>query len=274
LSALAPESFGPFSIVAAPHRVRDFVVATGDDPERWTDHAPPGFAAVALIAVASALFERAMTRYAAVVHTRQRFDWEGPLEVGRTLEVTGEIISARDRSGTTLVEFAAAAPGWMTSTSHFLMAETSAAELAELVEPSPDARAHSEVPTPQRVPEVGEALPVLAKSASRSDILRYAAASGDWNPIHWDHQTAVAAGLGGVIAHGLLSASWIAQAAARFSARPDPLGYLDLRFRSPLRPNVPAIVGGTVASVAPLALDQAITVAGDVAVSARAQVNE
>lgn len=41
---------------------------------------------------------------------------------------------------------------------------------------------------------------------SRTDIVRYAGASGDFNPIHHDETFARAAGLPGVMAHGMLSA--------------------------------------------------------------------
>ena len=81
-------------------------------------------------------------------------------------------------------------------------------------------------------------------------------------------------GLGGVIAHGLLTASWMAQAAARFSTRSDPLAFLDVRFRRPLRPADAGIVGGSVAGVAPLVLDQTLTVDGHPAVTAKVGVNE
>ncbi|MGL3150364.1 MaoC/PaaZ C-terminal domain-containing protein [Microbacterium sp. A82] len=41
---------------------------------------------------------------------------------------------------------------------------------------------------------------------SRADIVRYAGAGGDFNPLHHDETFATRAGLGSVIAHGLLTA--------------------------------------------------------------------
>jgi acyl dehydratase len=111
-------------------------------------------------------------------------------------------------------------------------------------------------------------------SASRADLVAYAAASGDLNPIHWDHGAARAAGLPGVIVHGLLMAAWVAGAAARHSEAPDPLRGMRLRFRRPLRPGVPAQVEGRVAgrddAGADLAL--AVTAGGDALVTASARV--
>jgi acyl dehydratase len=40
---------------------------------------------------------------------------------------------------------------------------------------------------------------------TRADLVRYAGASGDFNPIHWSDRTATAVGLPGVIAHGMLT---------------------------------------------------------------------
>ncbi|MDX6261350.1 MAG: hypothetical protein QOH84_3038, partial [Kribbellaceae bacterium] len=37
------------------------------------------------------------------------------------------------------------------------------------------------------------------------DLVRYAGASGDFNPIHWNDRMAAALGLPGVIAHGMLT---------------------------------------------------------------------
>ncbi len=38
-----------------------------------------------------------------------------------------------------------------------------------------------------------------------SDLIRYAAASGDFNPIHYDSESARSAGLPGVVVHGMLN---------------------------------------------------------------------
>lgn len=38
-----------------------------------------------------------------------------------------------------------------------------------------------------------------------SDLIRYAAASGDFNPIHYDSESARSAGLPGIVVHGMLN---------------------------------------------------------------------
>ena len=40
-------------------------------------------------------------------------------------------------------------------------------------------------------------------SSPAADLIRYAGASGDFNPIHWSDRIATSVGLPGVIAHGM-----------------------------------------------------------------------
>lgn len=49
---------------------------------------------------------------------------------------------------------------------------------------------------------------------TRADLVRYAAASGDPNPIHQDEEVARSVGLPGVIAHGMLTMALAARAVA------------------------------------------------------------
>jgi acyl dehydratase len=53
--------------------------------------------------------------------------------------------------------------------------------------------------------EAGQELPPLSVRVTRADLVRYAGASLDFNPIHWNEKVALDAGLPGVIAHGMLT---------------------------------------------------------------------
>ena len=56
----------------------------------------------------------------------------------------------------------------------------------------------------------GDKLPELVKEpVSRTQLVKYAGASGDYNPIHYDDEAARAGGLEGVIAHGMLSMGFL-----------------------------------------------------------------
>jgi acyl dehydratase len=51
--------------------------------------------------------------------------------------------------------------------------------------------------------EVGTEIPVRSYQVDRANLVMYAGASGDFNPIHWRESTAKAVGLPDVIAHGM-----------------------------------------------------------------------
>ncbi|SER94274.1 Acyl dehydratase [Propionibacterium cyclohexanicum] len=57
----------------------------------------------------------------------------------------------------------------------------------------------------------GDQLPALELTVTRADLIRYAGASTDFNPIHWSDRHARALGLPGVVAHGM----WTMGAALR-----------------------------------------------------------
>ncbi len=53
--------------------------------------------------------------------------------------------------------------------------------------------------------QVGDELPPLSVHVRRADLVRYAGAALDFNPIHWNERIAKSVGLPGVISHGMLS---------------------------------------------------------------------
>jgi acyl dehydratase len=52
---------------------------------------------------------------------------------------------------------------------------------------------------------VGTELPEQVVRVTRADLVRYAGASLDFNPIHWNEKVAADVGLPGVIAHGMFT---------------------------------------------------------------------
>lgn len=62
-------------------------------------------------------------------------------------------------------------------------------------------------------PEKSDSLTTWDRSADLPDLVRFAAASEDFNPIHYDNDAARAAGLDGLILPGLLKAGWLADLA-------------------------------------------------------------
>lgn len=82
--------------------------------------------------------------------------------------------------------------------------------------------------------EVGDKLPRQVFQVTRADLVRYAGASGDFNPIHWSERTAVGVGLPGVIAHGMLTMALAGRAVAAWAGRSDNLVDFGVRFTRPV----------------------------------------
>lgn len=236
--------FGPEPVRWCREKVSEFVVATGDAPDLWVDEAPPGMAAAALFVVAAPLLS--LLSDASVVHGEQTFSWRKPLVVETDHEVVGQVTRLRERGGVSFVTFGLTVSGpegvVVEGRSTFLVSPAGPAEadVSPGVEPAPAGRGSFE-PLEER-PVVGDFGP-LARSASRIDLVRYAGATRDWNPIHWDHAAAVAAGLAGVVCHGLLQVAWMLQPFTSPGAAPVAGGRF--RFRRPLLAGAQAYLSGS-----------------------------
>jgi acyl dehydratase len=81
---------------------------------------------------------------------------------------------------------------------------------------------------------VGTELPPLTVTLRRDDLVRYAGASGDFNPIHWSDRMAAALGLPGVIAHGMLTMASAARVVTDWLDDPSDLIEYGVRFTKPV----------------------------------------
>lgn len=68
---------------------------------------------------------------------------------------------------------------------------------------------------------------------TRADLVRYAAASGDPNPIHQDEEVALSVGLPGVIAHGMLTMALAARAVETWFPGSEVVGF-GCKFTNPV----------------------------------------
>ncbi len=57
----------------------------------------------------------------------------------------------------------------------------------------------------------GQDIPTLPKVAHSLMLVKWAGASGDFNPHHYEHEFAMSQGTNGVIVHGLLKHAWLIQ---------------------------------------------------------------
>lgn len=225
ISSLENRVFGPKDFRFCVEKVHDFVDATGDDRRRWTESAPPAFVSAALFVVAPDLL--GLLDGHSVLHGDQSFNWSGPLGLERDVKVKGTVTRVRERGETAFVTFALEVidgdGGILASGESLFLVSKSGGE------------ASSAGASPIGVSADGS--PVGSqRSASRADLVKYAAATRDWNPIHWDHGVAADAGLDSVVVHGLLEAAWALQVAAEDSPGPFPVATARFRFKNPLPP--------------------------------------
>ncbi len=81
---------------------------------------------------------------------------------------------------------------------------------------------------------VGAELPEQVFPVTRADLVRYAGASGDFNPIHWNERVATEVGLPGVIAHGMFTMALAGRVVTRWAGDPGALVEYHVRFSRPV----------------------------------------
>jgi acyl dehydratase len=81
---------------------------------------------------------------------------------------------------------------------------------------------------------VGETLPTRSFPISRADLVRYAGASGDFNPLHWNARFAVGVGLPDVIAHGMFTMATAARLVTDWVGDPGAVLDYSVRFTRPV----------------------------------------
>lgn len=82
--------------------------------------------------------------------------------------------------------------------------------------------------------EVGTELPAQVFPVRRDTLVRYAGASGDFNPIHWNERVAKSVGLPDVIAHGMLTMAEAARVVTDWIGDPGAIVEYGVRFTKPV----------------------------------------
>jgi acyl dehydratase len=96
----------------------------------------------------------------------------------------------------------------------------------------------------------GAEIPEVRVTPDKYLTVRYAGASGDFNPIHIDEEFARAVGLPGRILHGLWTMAQVARAQTEAAGGPEHLKRLSVQFRGMGLPEQEVVVSGTVREVA------------------------
>ncbi len=97
--------------------------------------------------------------------------------------------------------------------------------------------------------QVGEQIPEVKITPDKYLTVRYAGASGDFNPIHIDEEFAKMVGLPGRILHGLWTMAQVARAQTEAAGGPERLKRLSVQFRGMGVPEQEVTVSGTVREV-------------------------
>ncbi len=93
---------------------------------------------------------------------------------------------------------------------------------------------------------VGDELPkYVHEKVTRTDLVKYAGASGDYNPMHHDETLAKAVGLPSVFAHGMFSMGLLSNVLVAFGGA-GSVKRFDVQFRSITWPDDPVTCTGKV----------------------------
>ena len=82
--------------------------------------------------------------------------------------------------------------------------------------------------------EKGQDIGLRTVELSRASLVRYAGASGDFNPIHWNERFAQSVGLSGVIANGMLTMGTAVQLVSDWVGDPGAIVDYQTRFTKPV----------------------------------------
>jgi len=78
--------------------------------------------------------------------------------------------------------------------------------------------------------EPGTQIAPKSYRVTRLDLVKYAGASGDFNPIHWSERIARSVGLPGVIAHGMYTMAQAGKFVAEWAGDPGAVTEFGVRF--------------------------------------------
>jgi acyl dehydratase len=82
--------------------------------------------------------------------------------------------------------------------------------------------------------DVGSHIPAQTFPIQRVNLIMYAGASGDFNPIHWNERIATAVGLPNVIAHGMFTMAETARVVTDWAGDPGAVIEYSVRFSRPV----------------------------------------
>ena len=95
--------------------------------------------------------------------------------------------------------------------------------------------------------KVGDQVPAQTQTIEQAQLIQYAGASGDFNPLHWQPEFAAQVSpTGGIIAHGMLNMGIVGRVATAWAGAPEKVRKLSASFRAPCPVGATVTFGGEV----------------------------
>lgn len=94
---------------------------------------------------------------------------------------------------------------------------------------------------------VGDRLPERSETVDQARLIRYAGASGDFNPLHWEPEFAAKVSpTGGIITHGMLTMGLVSALVTDWADGPANVRSLSASFRAPCPVGATVTIGAEV----------------------------
>lgn len=227
-----------FTYEVEAEKIIEYAKATNEDNPAFVDEsrdggivAPPVFAVVPAWTASGAAMSAVVPPpdFLRLVHGEQDISYFTPVRPGDTLTSVAEIVSIEEKAtGET-------ATARITTTNQD--GEKTAIQNMTIFIRGGGGGGGARPPK-EPEPDRGEPAVTVTQKVDEDQTFRYAKASGDHNPIHQDENVAKAAGLPGIINHGLCTMAFTSKAAIDKLCDGDPsrLRRLKVRFSKPVLP--------------------------------------
>lgn len=207
-----PWHLGRVCVGAKP--VDDYLRAVGDALPiyRQTGLAPPLYAAAAALG----LLLKTLQLPPGAIHSLQEINTLSPITIGGELQAIANLERPRQRGGlqfitascalTAVADDPSAVPAPALTGKTTVMAPPESGLSESRSKDAPDN------PAPRKNPDSTPSdLPVISRKITPERLQAYAAAAGDYNPLHLDPDFAAATRFGGIIAHGMLTLAFLSE---------------------------------------------------------------
>ena len=97
---------------------------------------------------------------------------------------------------------------------------------------------------------VGDQIPTQSQTIDQGQLITYAGASGDFNPLHWQEEFASQVSpTGGIIAHGMFNMGIVSRVVTDWAGGPENVKLLSASFRAPCPLGSTVTYGGEVVEI-------------------------